>query len=290
VPGTLCVSIDFELGWGIWDRPQPEYHRRCVEREEAIVTALIDSFVARRMAATWAIVGRLLERDDARIRSTPFGDKLWFAPNLVQLIRTASVPQDIGSHGYAHIYFGEASRDELRADLLAAKRVHDSNGLAFDSFVFPRNQIAHLDLLKEVGVRVFRSLDQGWFMDVANGAGRVAGRIANLVDKILPITPGTVRPRSASGLTELPSSMLMLARNGLRRAVHPSVTVAKAKRGLDAAARDGNTFHLWFHPSNFYFDTKQQLETLAAILDYAAKLRSSNGLRVTPMSGFAEAH
>jgi peptidoglycan/xylan/chitin deacetylase (PgdA/CDA1 family) len=287
VAGSLCISIDVELGWGIWDKPNPQYHRRCIEREAHIVESLLTQFVERDIAATWAIVGRLLERDEAPLSSTLRNDKLWFAPELVESIRGARVRQDIGSHGYAHIYFGEASREELRADLLAAKRVHDRHGLSLDSFVFPRNQVAHLDLLREIGVRVFRSIDHGWFMDVRNTAGRLAGRIAHLADNLLPLAPRTVIPRRDSGLTELPSSMLLLARNGLRQAIPPRVTISKAKRGLDAAARDGNVFHLWFHPSNFYFHTKERLETLGVILDHATALRSNGRLAIKPMSSFA---
>jgi peptidoglycan/xylan/chitin deacetylase (PgdA/CDA1 family) len=119
--GSLCISIDVELAWGIWDKPSPDYHARCAEREAAIVRALVALFDRHEVSATWAIVGRLLELDEAAAGSTPHGARIWYAPELIDHVRAARTPQDIGSHSYAHVYFGATSREALRADLAAAR-------------------------------------------------------------------------------------------------------------------------------------------------------------------------
>lgn len=287
--GALCISIDVEMAWGIWDRPDPAYHARCAALEDTIVRGLVAIFERHEVSATWAFVGRLLELDEHAAQTTQHGAAIWYGPQLVEHVRRARVPQDIGSHGYAHLYFREASRDALRDDLAAARRVHDAHGLPFTSFVFPRNQVAHLDLLHAAGVAVFRSVDQGWHMTARDRLGTRAGRVANLVDKLLPIPPTAVHASAHDHLVELPSSMLFMARNGLRRAVHPSSVVAKARLGLRAARRSGGAFHLWFHPSNFYYDTERQLATLDRIVGEAAAMRARGELAITPMSGFAGA-
>src|SRR6185503_4880470 len=117
--------------------------------------------------------------DDDAARSTPHGAAIWYAPEVVETVRAARTPQDIGSHSYAHVYFGQTEREALRRDLAAARRVHDRHGLPFVSFVFPRNQVAHVDLLREAGVKVFRSVDHGWHIDVRDRLGGTAGRLAN---------------------------------------------------------------------------------------------------------------
>ena len=297
--GSLCISIDVERAWGIWDRPSPAYHARCAEREDAIVGGLVALFDQFGVAATWAVVGRLLERDDAAARSTPHGERIWYAPQVLERVRAARTPQDIGSHSYAHVYFGDTAREALRDDLVAARRVHDRHGLPFTSFVFPRNQVGHLDLLREAGVKVFRSVDHGWHIRVRERLGALVGRVANLADKALPVPPAVVAPvvhraepgqrEDRGGIVELPSSMLLMARNGLRRAIHPSAVVAKARLGLAAARRTGQVFHLWFHPSNFYYDTDRQLETLADIVRAAVKMRDRGEIDIRPMSSFAHA-
>jgi len=291
--GALCISIDVELAWGIWDKPSAAYHDRCARHEAMIVGRLIELFERHEVSATWAIVGRLLERDATAAATTAHGDRIWYAPQVIEAIQRARVAQDIGSHSYGHVYFGETPREALRRDLAAARRVHDAHGLPFTSFVFPRNQVAHLDLLREAGVGVFRSTDRGWHMAVRDRLGGRAGRVANLADKLLPIPPAAVHPVAHAGsgpgaaaLVELPSSMLLMARNGLRRAIHPASIVGKARLGLRAARRGGGTFHLWFHPSNFYYEPEAQLATLAAIVAAAAAMRNSGQLEIRPMSSY----
>jgi len=323
MPGALCISIDVELAWGIWDKPSADYHERCARHEAMIVRRLVELFEAHQISATWAIVGRLLERDDGAASSTVHGDRIWYAPEVIEQIRRARVPQDIGSHSYGHVYFGETPRDALRRDLAAARRVHDAHGLPFTSFVFPRNQVAHLDLLREAGVGVFRSTDRGWYMTVRDRLGTGAGRVANLADKLLPIPPSAVQPvdhllghvpEHAAGqaaghaagqaaaqalgqatggtvgrdavLVELPSSMLLMARNGLRRAIHPASIIGKARLGLRAARRTGGIFHLWFHPSNFYYEPDRQLATLEGIVAAAAAMRDRGQLEIRTMSSY----
>jgi len=282
--GTLCISIDLELAWGTWDKPTADNDARCAAHEREVVRRLLALFDDHQVSTTWAIVARLLERDPSRPRS----DELWYAPDLIDQIRAARTAQEIGSHSYAHLYFGQTDREALRADLWAAKRVHDRHGLAFTSFVFPRNQVAHLDLLREVGIKVFRSVDRGWHMTARNRLGTTAGRLANLADKLLPLPPATVTPVDHGDLVELPSSMLLLARRGLRRAVLPQSAVAKAWLGTERARRRAQIFHLWFHPSNFYYDMDRQFRTLGAVLQRAARLRDRGELAIQPMNAFAK--
>ena len=285
--GSLCISIDVEAAWGIWDKPSGEYHRRCAERELDILRRLAALFDRHEAPVTWAIVARLLERDPKASTTTSYGDRIWYLPEVIDIVRGARVEHDIGSHSYAHLYFGEATREDLRRDLAEARRVHATHGLPFVSFVFPRNQVAHLDLLRDAGVRVFRSVDVGWHIDVRTKLGRVPGRIANLADKLVPIPPVPVSPVAHDDLVELPSSMLLLGRNGVRKIVPPALVVAKARLGLESARRAQKAFHLWFHPSNFYYDTDVQLETLEKILAHAARLRNRGELEIQPMSSFA---
>jgi len=126
-------------------------------------------------------------------------------------------------------------------------------------------------------------------MGVRDRLGTTAGRLANLVDKALPIPPTVVTPIDHGGLIELPSSMLLFARNGVRRVIHPSAVVAKAAAGLERARLRGEIFHLWFHPSNFYYDTDLQLATLGRILRRACEIRDRGELDIQPMEAFARA-
>jgi len=282
--GQFCISIDLELAWGIWDKLSDEYVALCSKLERQIVERLLGSFNKYEISATWAIVGSLLADPQPRSGGA---DDVWYAPDLIEAIRSSRTPQEIGSHSFAHIYFPQSSAEEVRRDLEAAQSIHTENDLAFASFVFPRNMVAHEAALAGSGIKVFRSVDRGWYISVAR-ANRYAGRVANLLDKVLPIAPATVRPiRHANGLVELPSSMLLMGRNGARRLISSRVTTRKARLGLEAASRKGEVFHLWFHPSNFYHSTEVQLNTLDRILQVAAEMRERGDLEIVPMGAFA---
>jgi len=279
--GAFCISIDLELAWGVWDAVTPQYISKCLALERPIVREILSQFQRYGIEATWAVVARLLEP------SASGDSQAWYAPDLVEAIRDASPRQEIGSHTYAHTYFDKAPRDAVRDDLEAAARLHREHGLDFTTFVFPRNFVAYVDELARVGIKVFRSVDVGWQTSLAPLGERVR-RLANLADKIVPVPPSPVQPRRhPDGLVELPSSMLLMARNGPRKLIHPKALETKAILGLRAAARTGGVFHLWFHPSNFYYDTERQLGVLGTVLARACQLRDGGQLDVRPMGSFA---
>lgn len=281
--GAFTISIDLELAWGVWDKLSPAYIERCAAVERPVVRRLLDLFSRHELPATWATVGSLLEPWTG---SGPGPAEIWSAPDLVEQIRK-DPRQEIGSHSFAHVYFAEIDRAAATEDLARAREVHARHGLPFETFVFPRNQVAHVDLLAAAGLRVFRSRDAGWHIAVAR-LDRRLGKLANFADKVIPVT-STVAPRPHPGVVELPSSMLLFGRNGPRRFLPAELVYRKARRALEDAARSRRLFHLWFHPSNFYWETETQLDLLARILKDAAALRERGEIQIVPMGAYARA-
>jgi hypothetical protein len=281
--GILCISIDVELAWGMWDRLSPEYLQNCLRLERAIVGRLLALFSEYEVTATWAVVGHLL-----RPRRDVPADRLpaWYAPDVVEAIVHAEPRQEIGSHSFAHPCYPELTPEQAAADVEAAACVHREHGLSFESFVFPRNRVAHCALLARSGLRVCRTVDRGWHTRVA-GWNRLVGRAANLAEKMLPLPAATVAPHRGPHVTEIEASMLLIGRDGLRRFVRPRALLAKAVLGMREAARTGRVFHLWFHPSNFYWDGETQFGILRGILDEARSQVRQGSLRIAPMGALA---
>jgi hypothetical protein len=73
----------------------------------------------------------------------------------------------------------------------------------------------------------------------------------------------------------------------LRRFVLPPVTRAKMLIGLERARRTGGTFHLWFHPSNFYYRRDEQLATLAWFLERVAEEAGRGRIEFRTMGSYA---
>jgi hypothetical protein len=67
-----------------------------------------------------------------------------------------------------------------------------------------------------------------------------------------------------------------------------SVTRAKLKSGLERARASGGIFHLWFHPSNFYFRREEQLATLDWFLGHAANEAGQGRIEISTMSSYAD--
>jgi hypothetical protein len=284
--GAFCVSIDLELAWGVWDKLDTAFVELCRAAERPIVDRLLALLARHGVPATWAIVGQLLVERRPTAFSGPA--EIWYAPDVVEAIRGCRCAQEVGSHSFAHISFPAATRGQAEDDLGEARRTHARHGLPFDAFVFPRNDIAHVDLLAAHGVRVYRGTDAGWHNAVAR-AGRGLGRAAHLADAILPTPVPTVLPVPGTGIVELPSSCLLMARNGLRRLALPAVAARKARLGLARAAARREVFHLWFHPTNFYHETETQLAVVDGIFAEAARLRSQGDLDIVPMGAFSGA-
>lgn len=282
--GGFCISIDLELAWGVWDHVTPADLRRCIDLEGPICRRLLKLFEKYDISATWAAVGRMLEK---RTDCAAAEAAAWYAPEILASIAKAKPRQEIGSHSFGHIYFNESPEPALRADLERAKTLHRKYGYDFQSFVFPRNKVARTHLLAEAGIKIYRSTDAGWHMRFASVTPRLR-RLVNLVDKLVPLAPPVVRPLLRNeGVIELPSSMLFMGRNGMRKLIRPRALQRKARLGMERAHREKAIFHMWFHPSNFYFEMESQFATLEAILQDAVRLREAGRLDVINMGEIA---
>lgn len=283
--GKLTISIDLELAWGVWDKLTPEDLRMAELVERPVCAALVELFDRYEVPATWAVVAALLDKDSARSR--PGRMECWYAPDIVDQIVRGKVAHEIGSHGGKHVYYRDITAAEAQEDLDFVRAMHRANALACNSYVFPRNAMGHLDLLAQAGFRTFRGTDRGWFR-TARQAGRMTERAANLADKMLPIPPCPVVAERRDGLVDIPGSMLLLGRNGLRRFILPAVSRAKLRMGLARARRTGGTFHFWFHPSDFYYRMDEQLATLAWFLEHAADQAAHQRIEIWTMGRYAD--
>ena len=282
--GKLTISIDLELAWGFWDILTPDILRLSESRERAICDKLLELFDRYHIPVTWAVVAAVLDRASAHGR--PGNEASWYAPEIIERIRAAKTAHEIGSHGGHHVYYDRMSAANAAEDLEFVKQVHRDNGLALESFVFPRNAVGHLDLLARAGLRTFRGPDTGW-VRLAPRLGARAGKLVTFADKILPIPPAPARVHNAGALVDVPGSMLLPGRDGARRFILPAVSRAKLAMGLDWARRTGETFHFWFHPCNFYYRAEEQFATLDWFLARAADEANRGRIEIRTMGSYA---
>jgi len=314
--GVFTISIDFELIWGTLDLFGPDRFRRAcqIERKE-IIDRLLDLFVEFEVPATWCVLGHLfLERcgtSNGRkhpeivrpvhswhlkdwFEHDPGGaegsDSLFLGRSLVEKIRACPVPQEIGGHSFSHVIFGDSgcSRETAESELAASVKAASEMGIEMRSFAFPRNEVGHLDVLKEYGFECYRGPERNWY-ESKNWSPQVK-RFCHLWDVFRAATPSVALPEfTDSGLWNVPGSMVYFPMHGLRRYIPISSRVSRAIKGLHTAAQRKRVFHLWFHPTNLADQSGAMFDGLRRILESACSLRARREIEFLPMGSLAAA-
>ena len=290
--GIFTISLDFELIWGTLDKPKhTRFRRLCAIERAEVIDRLIGLFTEYRISATWCTVGHLfLDRThDDGMRSSEVDAPIFYGRDLIDKIRRCSVPQEIGSHTFTHRVFDDplCTRAVAEQELTSCTEAAQAMGLNLTSFVFPRNRIAHIDLLPQHGFTAFRGQDAQWYAQTSKR--RWFHRAGHLFDILSATSPSTVLPVwHEEGIWEIPGSMLFTPSHGLRRIVPARVRVQRARKGLRRAAGNKQIFHLWFHPTDLVVRRDAMLDGLRQILDTATELRERGRLSILPMAGITE--
>lgn len=318
---VFTISLDFELMWGSFDSGK---HRRFVShlaRDGAggfhatreIVERLLALFRKYDVSVTWATVGHLFldacearggvkhpdmprprhgwfERDwyDCDPCSDLRAEPLWYGRDMVERILAARPKHDVGSHSFSHVIFGDegCTREVAEAEVRKCVELARGMGLRLESFVFPRNQLGHLDVLREHGFTVTRGAAPFWF---AKFRSRTLRRVGHVIDDLLAVTPDCGLPvKSTSGLWVAPVSMFLQSLDGPRRLIPVGSRIRKGIKGIERAVEEKSIFHLSFHPTeNFCFRTDEMFRALEAIVAHAARRRDEGLLQVLTMADIA---
>jgi peptidoglycan/xylan/chitin deacetylase (PgdA/CDA1 family) len=312
--GVFTLSLDFELIWGTLDLFGPERFRAaCLLEREVVFDRLLGLLEEFEVSATWCVLGHLLLEScevsegtrhpeivrpthgwhpDDWFRHDPSSDEarapLFYGAQLVQRLREARTPQEIGCHSFSHVIFGDrgCSRETARSEIAACVEAARRLGLELRSFAFPRNSVGHLDVLAEFGFRCYRGPAPTWHEQ--RGTARPHERIGHLLDVIRAAEPPAVTPEPAlGGLTNIPASMILFPMHGARRYIPVSRRTLRMQRGLEAAVRKRRVFHLWFHPTNLADQPDLMFGALRMTLEEVRRLREQGVLEVRTMGELA---
>jgi len=107
-----------------------------------------------------------------------------------------------------------------------------------ESMVYPRNDVAHTEILREYGIRRHRTSTE---------PVSLSERMRGLVGEFNLKTTSDPTP-GASG--EISPGRFLNWRAGPRRLVPAKVTALRWRRVCEHAVRSGGCAHVWFHPHN----------------------------------------
>lgn len=308
--GIFTLSLDFELIWGTLDIFGPKGFRNiCEVEKKEVIDRLLKLFVDFNVSATWCVLGHLFlgccrerngkKHQEIKRPNYSWHKKDWFtydpcsseekAPifygrGLVNKICACEVPQEIGCHSFSHIIFGDpgCGRETADSEIAACVRLAEKEKITLRSFAFPRNDVGHLDVLKKYGFTCYRGPEPRWYNSCK--LPHFLKRAGHLLDILTANEPPVVIPQiTASGLWNIPASMMYFPMHGVRRFIPISFRVNRAIKGLEAAARQKKIFHLWFHPTNLADQMDKMFKGLSTILECVSDLRKKGKMDVRPM-------
>ena len=313
MPGTLIVSLDFELFWGMLDVCPLETYQDNVLGGRKAIPKLLELFQKHGIHATWAAVGFLFAenyeevrryfpenkpgyaneklnayREFAKIGKNEQEAPCFYAPSLLEKI--AAVPgQEIGSHTFSHYYCREAGQtpEQFAEDLAAAKAIAGDHGYHLTSVILPRNQCEpeYTDILRQAGFTAYRDEENDWIYNKVKSG--LLFKVLRTLDMYLPLTgQGGYTPKCENGIWNLTGSRMF-------RPIRPclpleGLKLRRIKRQMLHAAKNGLTFHLWWHPHNVGVRTEEHLKQLDEIFSYYEELKETYGMRSLNMREAAE--
>jgi hypothetical protein len=220
---VACVSVDFDV-------TLPSRF----ENNRKGTIALIELAEKYKIPITWAVCGESAEKDTKSYSA----------------IADSSRDNEIGVHTYSHLDATTTTADHFRSDI-----EHCIHVLGLESprtFVFPWNRERHLDVIRELGFRVFR------------GKHRAIG------NPVMKEGIWNVRPVYYVDQKSLGAESLM-------------------KKYVDLCIDLSTPFHMWAHPWGLVIggDTTPMMGTLESLFAYIGEKREKGMLTTTTLGGFA---
>lgn len=168
--GTVTISIEVELGWGVHDLPTDTHLSEDGQVERAYLQKLLRTADECAVPISFDIVGHLLLEEcdgshdgpypdgwfDADPGSDVDSDGLFYGPDLARQIQRADVDHELCTHTFSHVLADRATDDLLDTELRRVAALHDQFEAEASSFVPPRHRQPDDESLRRNGIRVAR--------------------------------------------------------------------------------------------------------------------------------------
>lgn len=314
--GTLVISLDFEMMWGCHDWATTDtYGISNVKQVRFVISELLGLFQKYDIHATFATVGLIFCKDKQEaLLSKPsklpsyengnlcayklgyiesISDKdaeLYFAPDVVEQLKKC-VNIEIGTHTFSHYFCWEKGQsvEELSADLAQMNEIAERNGVKVESIVFPKNMVRneYLKICKEYGLKVYRGNALKFFNQPKSKIDVIKNKIYRMLDAYFNVggcmaySPNIINWEENP--VNIPASRL-LRPYSVRLKWLEGLRLHRIIKEMEHAAKNGEIYHLWWHPHNFGSNPKENLEFLEKILKCYIDCHNKYGMQSCTMN------
>lgn len=259
---SVTFSFDCEGKWGMADISTPwdiSLTRCNLLRTYEFILDILEEY---EIPATFAFVGAFTEsREEFLDVTLPFlspdgyfnwleyskprimdkEEEGWFLPELLGMVKERKT-HEIATHGYTHIPFNMLNKSDVKIELELVRGWAVKNKIQCSTMVYPRNIIAHQEILKDYGILGYRNSP----IELLNW--RLPKFVKTLAEEIW-IFQKSQQIKKWSPL-EIPGGTFINWHHGLRGCIPPFVSLLKYKNIIKDARLFHRVAHFWLHPHN----------------------------------------
>ncbi|MDC8000252.1 polysaccharide deacetylase family protein [Aequorivita todarodis] len=305
--GSLIISLDFELMWGVRDNSTIDDYGDAILGVKSAMKRMLQTFDYYDIHATFATVGFLFNKDKKVLLDnlpktkvnyedknlSPYvninnyvgenekDDPYHFGYSIIQLINEYQT-HEMATHTYCHYYCLEPGQtiDMYESDLKKAIEVADREGIQFKSIIFPRNQYNHeyIEICEKNGLTCYRGNEEHYIYKPAKGGEQTLfKRALRLIDGYFNITGYNCYSYSIIKSTfphNIPSSRFLRPYNKKLKALE-KLKLKRITNAMTYAAKNNLVYHLWWHPHNFGRNTNENILFLEKVLNHYEYLKKT---------------
>ena len=261
MPARFILSFDCEGKWGVADILSPAFHSSLTdEKLKAAYGAIVDVLDEFAIPATFAFVGAFAQpsakfseiSDGLRALAKRVPEYLgpalddidhgsqqgWHGDWEVERAATSRTVHEIALHGMTHVPWTDVDAAFVNVEL-AMWRSMTGPVRGATTVVYPRNAVAHLDLLATAGIEGYRE------------ARPSASRMRSLLSEFNIWASADIDRPIKNALVPIPAGFFINWQHGLRRVVPRALSARRAAHVLSTSKRDDGVAHFWIHPENF---------------------------------------
>lgn len=318
--GTVTISLEVELAWGLAHVPDAEpldRHSPRGEREREALERLVALCDDLNLPISFDIIGHLLldACDGDHGGPHPLGwfdadpgtdrerDPLYYGPDLADRILTADVDHELCTHTFSHARCDRVDGTVIDWELSRVAELHEDRGLGpIESFVPPVHAPPPADVLRDHGIRtVRRPTEYRPPVEKPDPPERALDRAVWRLHRSHPVEtvlrrPTVVDPNVVDGLVETytpwhASLTAPYLQNGtmpphpvygaLPRSLRQRWHRRYLLEGLHEVAANGGAIHYWSHLFNLCSD--EQWPPVESFLRTLAEYRDREAIRIERM-------
>lgn len=301
--GTLTISIEIELGWGVHDIEGKPHLSKKGAKEREYLQKLLQCTDEHDIPISFDIVGHLLLSECDGAHEGPYRDKwfssdpgtdlsdapLFYAPDMADAVLSTNTEHELCTHTFSHLLCEEETDELVDWELQQVQKMHAEIDDRIVSFVPPRHQRPRNETLRQNGIRVARYAKEKStptklhrFKELTVGPHpEWEPKIQDGVLETYCTTYPSLTARSLPAGQRPVKSVFKPFPIELRKQVHQHYL----RRSTQQAIESGIPLHLWCHL--YDLSNRHQWEVLAEYFEYLSAIPDKK-LEIKTMSGLYE--